>query len=57
MKTMPPAQAAHHLTHVAARCDHWRQPRTTPAAPMPPYLWEHAIAFTTAFSMSRVATR
>ena len=57
MKTMTPAQAEHQLTHVADRFDHWRQTRTTPAEPLPQYLWEHAIAFTTLFSIPRVATR
>ena len=55
--TRTPAQAEHQLTSVANRFDHWRQTRTTPAEPIPQYLWEHAIAFTTAFSMARVATR
>jgi len=57
MKTMTPAQAEQQLTHVADRFDHWRQTRTTPAEPIPYSLWEHAIAFTTVFSISRVATR
>jgi hypothetical protein len=57
MKTMTPAQAEHQLTHVADRFAHWRQTRTTPAEPMPHSLGEHAIAFTTTFSMARVATR
>jgi len=57
MKTMAPAHAEQQLTHVADRFDHWRQTRTTPAEPMPPYLWEQAIAFTTTFSITRVATR
>ena len=57
MKTMTPAQAEHQLTHVADRFAHWRQTRTTPAEPIPQYLWEHAIALTTVFSISRVATR
>lgn len=57
MQTMAPAHAAHHLTHVADRCEHGRQTRTTPADPMPPYLWEHAIACTPTRSMTRVATR
>ena len=43
MKTRPPAQAEHQLTHVADRFDHWRQTRTTPAEPIPQYLWEQAI--------------
>jgi hypothetical protein len=57
MKTRPPAQAEHQRTHVADRFDHWRQTRTTPAEPIPHYLWEHAIVFTTGFSIARVATR
>lgn len=57
MKTIAPAHAEHQLTHVADRFDHWRQTRTTPAEPMPHSLWEHAIALTTVFSISRVATR
>jgi len=52
-----PAQAEHHLTHVADRFAHWRQTRTTPVEPIPPYLWEQAIALTLTFSMARVATR
>jgi hypothetical protein len=42
---------------VADRFAHWRQPRPTSAEPIPPYLWEHAIALTTTFSLARVATR
>lgn len=57
MKTMAPAHAEQQLTHVADRFDHWRQTRTTPAEPIPQYLWEQAIALTTTFSMARVATR
>ena len=55
--TRTPAQAEHHLTHVANRFAHWRQTRTAPAEPIPQYLWEHAIALTTTFSINRVATR
>jgi hypothetical protein len=57
MKTMTPAQAEHQLTHVADRFEHWRQTRTTPAEPIPHYLWEQAIVLTMVFSISRVATR
>jgi len=57
MKTMTPAQAEPQLTQVADRFDHWRQTRTTPAEPLPHSLWEQAIAFTTTFSIPRVATR
>ena len=52
-----PAQAEHQLTHVADRFPHWRQTRTTPVEPIPHYLWEQAIALTTMFSLTRVATR
>src|SRR5207247_10757863 len=52
-----PAQAEHQLTHVADRFTHWRETRTTPAEPIPQYLWEQAIALTTRFSITRVATR
>jgi hypothetical protein len=57
MKTMTPVHAEQQLTHVADRFEHWRQTRTTPAEPIPHYLWEQAIALTTTFSISRVATR
>jgi hypothetical protein len=57
MKTMAPAHAEQQLTHVADRFDHWRQTRTTPAEPIPQYLWEQAIALIATFPMTRVATR
>ena len=55
--TRTPAHAEQQLTYVADRFDHWRQTRTTPAEPIPHYLWEQAIALTTVFSIARVATR
>lgn len=55
--TKTPAQAEHQLTHVADRFAHWRQTCTTPAEPIPQYLWEQAIILTTMFSIARVATR
>ena len=57
MKTMTPAQSEHQLTHVADRFDEWRQTRTTRAEPIPQHLWEQAIALTTVFAITRVATR
>ena len=57
MKTMTPAQAEHQLTAVADRFDAWRQTRSTRVAPIPPHLWEQAIALTTMLSITRVATR
>ena len=57
MKTIPSAQTEHQLTAVADRFDAWRQTRITRAEPIPPYLWEQAIALTTMFAITRVATR
>jgi hypothetical protein len=57
MKTIPPAHAQQQLTHVADRFDEWRQTRTTRAEPIPQHLWEQAIALTTMFPITRVATR
>ena len=57
MKTPTPAQAEYHLTQVADRFDHWRQTRTTPAEPIPPALWEQAIALTAIVPITRVARR
>jgi hypothetical protein len=57
MKTITPAQAEHELTAVADRFDAWRQTRTTRGEPIPPHLWEQAIALTTMLSITRVARR
>ena len=57
MKTMISAHAEHRLTQVADRFDHWRQTRTTPAEPIPPDLWEQAIALTAFIPMTHVARR
>ena len=57
MKTIPSAHAEHQLTAVAARFDAWRQTRTTRVEPIPPHLWEQAIALTTMLSITRVARR
>jgi hypothetical protein len=57
MKTLTPAQAEHQLTQVADRFDHWRQTRTTSAEPIPPDLWEQAIALTAIVPITRVARR
>src|SRR5947208_17094207 len=56
MKTMAPAPAEHQLTHVADRCEHWRQTHTTSAETLPQYLWQQAIDLTTTLSIHRVAT-
>jgi hypothetical protein len=57
MRTIHPAQAEHQLTQVANRFEEWRQTRTTRAEPIPQHLWEQAIALTSTFPMTRVATR
>lgn len=57
MKTISPAQAEHQLTQVANCFDVWRQTRTTRAEPIPPHLWEQAIALTALFPLTRVARR
>jgi hypothetical protein len=57
MRTIPPAQAEHQLTQVADRFEEWRQTRTTRTEPIPPHLWEQAIALTALFPLTRVATR
>ena len=57
MKTLIPTQAEHQLAQVADRFDHWRQTRTTPAEPIPPALWEQAIALTALVPITRIARR
>jgi len=57
MRTIPPAQAEHQLTQVANRFEEWRQTRITRAEPIPQHLWEQAIALTSTFPLTRVATR
>lgn len=57
MKTMTPAHAEHQLTVVADRFDAWRQTRTTRGEPIPPHLWEQAIALTPMVAITRVARR
>ena len=49
------AHAEHELTQLAACFQDWRHRRPTPAAPIPPRLWEQAVALTTVLSVSRVA--
>jgi hypothetical protein len=57
MTTITPAYAEHQLTAVADRFDAWRQTRTTRVEPIPPHLWEQAIALTTVLSITRGARR
>ena len=59
MKTMTQpkgmAHAEQELTQLAARFQDWRHRRHTPSDPIPPWLWEQAVALTTVLSVSRVA--
>ena len=57
MKSILPAHTEHQLAQVADRFDAWRQARTTRAEPIPPDLWEQAIALTAMFPLTRVARR
>jgi len=54
METIPPAHAEDQITAVADCFDAWRQTRTTRVEPIPPHLWEQAIALTTMFPLTRV---
>ena len=59
MKTMTQPQGTAHaeqeLTQVAARFQDWHHRRHTPSDPIPPWLWEQAVALTAVLSVSRVA--
>jgi hypothetical protein len=57
MHTVIPAHAEHALAQVAQAFDHWRQHRTSRAAPIPQPLWEHAVALTALLPRSQVAKR
>ena len=59
MKTMTrpqdTAHAEYELAQLATRFQDWRRRRTMPSEPIPPSLWEQAVALTMVFSVSRVA--
>jgi hypothetical protein len=55
MQIVTHPHAEQELTQLAARFNHWRQHRTTPAEPIPQALWDHAVALTAVLPRSRVA--
>jgi hypothetical protein len=57
MHRMTSAQAEQQLTDLADQFAQWRQHRTSRFAPIPPSLWEHAMALTAVLPMAYVAKR
>jgi AAA ATPase domain/Adenylate and Guanylate cyclase catalytic domain len=57
MNPVAPVQAEQALAQLAHEFDHWRQIRTNRAAPIPPPLWEQAIALTALLPRGQVAKR
>ena len=57
MKIVTNPHAEQELAQLAERFDHWRQHRTTSAAPIPQPLWDHAVALTAVLPRSRIARR
>jgi hypothetical protein len=57
MNTVIPAHAEHALAQVVPAFDHWRQHRTSRAAPIPQPLWEQAVALTALVPRGQVAKR
>jgi hypothetical protein len=55
MQPLSPAQAEEALTHVTHQFTQWRQSRRTPRGRIPQWLWAHAVALTSTFSVTRVA--
>ena len=57
MKTDTPLYAEHELADFAQHLAHWREHRTSTAAPIPEPLWDRAVALTAVLPRSRVAKR
>jgi hypothetical protein len=55
MQPLSPAQAEEALTHLTHHFAQWRQSRRTPRGRIPHWLWAHAVALTSPFSVTRVA--
>jgi hypothetical protein len=55
MQPLSPAQAEEALTHLTHHFAQWRQSRRTPRGRIPHWLWAHAVALTSTFSVTRVA--
>jgi hypothetical protein len=50
-----PLHAEHQLDQLAGQFAHWRQTRLRPFAPIPPVLWDQAVALAAALPPARVA--
>ena len=57
MNTVAPVHAEQALAQLAQEFDHWRQIRTSRATPIPPPLWEQAVALTALVPRGQVAKR
>jgi hypothetical protein len=57
MNPVAPMHAEQALAQLAQELDHWRQIRPNRAAPIPPPLWERAIALTALLPRGQVAKR
>jgi len=57
MNPVAPVHAEQALEQLAQAFDHWRHIRTNRAAPIPPPLWEQAIALTALVPRGQVAKR
>ena len=57
MNPVAPVHAEQALAQLAQEFDHWRQIRPNRAAPIPPPLWEQAIALTALVPRGQVAKR
>jgi hypothetical protein len=57
MNPIAPVHAEQALAQLAQAFDHWRHSRPNRAAPIPPPLWEQAIALTTLVPRGQVAKR
>lgn len=57
MNTVAPVHAEQALAQLAQAFDHWRHIRPNRAAPIPPALWEQAIALTARLPRGQVAKR
>ncbi|SRR5216683_1463416 len=55
MEITTPIHADHQLDQLAGQFAHWRQTRPHPYAPIPPALWEHAVALAAVLPPARVA--
>jgi hypothetical protein len=55
MEITTPVHADHQLDQLAGQFAHWRQTRPRPFAPIPPALWDQAVALAAVLPPARVA--